>query len=138
MPKALSAQVPKASGLSVVPQSSSPEPPFSDFGQLTAEFARSFVDSSPDCIKVLDLDGRLLSMNPGGCRQMEMDDFATCAFSTWTDLWPEPAKSAAVDAVNAARAGQASRFHGFCPTAKGNARWWDVLVTPSKTQRASL
>jgi len=119
--------MPSATGISV-----HPEPAFPDFGQLSAEFARSVVDSSPDCIKVLDLDGRLLSMNQAGCRQMEIDDFASCASKMWAEFWPEAARADAVNSVAAARAGEPSVFHGLCPTAKGNTRWWDVIVTPLK------
>jgi PAS domain S-box-containing protein len=33
-------------------------------------------------------------------------------------------------AVEAARAGRATSFRGFCPTAKGVGKWWDTSVVP--------
>ena len=41
--------------------------------QASEEFNRSILESSADCIKVLDLDGKLLSMNPPGLCLMELD-----------------------------------------------------------------
>jgi hypothetical protein len=40
------------------------------------EFSRQILENSTDCIKVLDLDGRLEFMSAGGMRMMEIDDFS--------------------------------------------------------------
>ena len=37
------------------------------------ELNRRIVDSTGDCVKILDLDGRLLYMNPDGLRMLELD-----------------------------------------------------------------
>ncbi len=47
------------------------------------------LDSSADCIKVLDLDARIESMNEGGRRVMEIDDFAGIAGMDWTGFWDQ-------------------------------------------------
>ena len=39
------------------------------------EFLRRILESTPDCIKTLSLDGKVLAMNEGGRRVMEVDDF---------------------------------------------------------------
>ncbi|MBC7925619.1 MAG: PAS domain S-box protein, partial [Bryobacteraceae bacterium] len=98
--------------------------------QESEQFARSVVDSSPDCVKVLDRDGILLSMNSEGCRQMEMVDFGTFANHHWVDFWPEGSRADARKAVAAAREGITARFQGFCPTLTGEPRWWEVIVAP--------
>ena len=41
------------------------------------EFNRSIFENSPDCVKVLELDGTLHSMNANGLCLMEIDDFST-------------------------------------------------------------
>ena len=88
-------------------------------------------DLSPDCLKILELDGTLVAMNAGGCRVMEIDDFAaTCANQPWVDFWPGDGRADALKAADAARAGSTGRFRGFCPTAKGTPKWWDVSVSP--------
>lgn len=93
------------------------------------EFTRSVLASSPDCVKIIDLQGRLVTMNEGGCRQMEIDDLATCIAQPWSDFWGE-GKQVAEQSLVKARQGQTSRFEGFCPTAKGTPKWWEVIVTP--------
>jgi PAS domain S-box-containing protein len=94
-------------------------------------FARSVVAASPDCVKTLALDGRLLTMNAAGCALMEVDDFRLIAGADWPAFWAAGgAEADARAAVATARAGETARFQGFCPTAKGAGRWWDVLVAP--------
>jgi PAS domain S-box-containing protein len=94
------------------------------------EFNRSIVESSSDCVKVLDLEGRLLAMNSNGCRLMEIDDFSRCIDQPWRDYWPAEGSVLADSALEAARRGNPASFQGYCPTAKGTGKWWDVAVTP--------
>ncbi|WP_310388838.1 response regulator [Roseateles sp.] len=93
-------------------------------------FARSVVGASADCMKGLTLDGRLMWMNDNGQRLMEVGDFAALQGSEWASLWESGGLRAQAEAALAtARAGGIGRFTGFCPTAKGTPRWWDVAVT---------
>ena len=94
------------------------------------EFTRRILDSSGDCIKVLDLDGRLQFMSGGGLRVMEVDDFSTIKGCDWREFWNGPDKEKARAALEAAGAGRTGRFQGFTPTMKGTPKWWDVVVTP--------
>ena len=94
------------------------------------EFKTRLIDCSRDCIKVLDLDGRLLSMNAGGMQVMEICDFAPLVNSVWVEFWNGEYKASAVAAVEKAKAGGVTRFVGQCPTMMGNPRWWDVSVSP--------
>jgi formate hydrogenlyase transcriptional activator len=97
--------------------------------RLSEEFTRRILDSSLDCIKVLDLDGRLLSMNEGGMRALDICDFAPFCGSQWPDLWPAESQAIVRRAVETARSGGIDRFAGFCPTANGTPKWWDVAVS---------
>ena len=94
------------------------------------EFTRQVLESNQDCIKVVDLEGRLLYMNDGGQRLMEIDDFATVAQTQWRSFWQGSEVQVAQAAFSAALAGGASTFDGYCATAKGTPKWWDVVVTP--------
>lgn len=87
-------------------------------------------ESSPDCVKLLDLDGLLLDMNLNGQCAMEIDDIAHLCGQEWRAFWPAQSHIDIEAALVAARAGQVGRFNAFCPTAKGSPRWWDVTVTP--------
>ncbi|MFC1456577.1 PAS domain S-box protein [Microvirga arabica] len=93
-------------------------------------FARSILDSSPDCVKVVDLNGRLLYMNGPGQHLMEVDDFSCIFRQGWSDLWPKEAREKIDYAIEQAKGGRSSSFSAFCPTAKGTPKWWEVTVTP--------
>jgi len=92
------------------------------------EFKTRMIECSRDCIKVLDLDARLLSVNAGGMEVLEICDFAPLRHSNWLDFWKDEHRLAAEAAVTAARAGGVGRFVGFCPTMGGTPKWWDVVV----------
>ncbi|OAN26752.1 MULTISPECIES: PAS domain-containing sensor histidine kinase [Pseudomonas] len=93
-------------------------------------FKRSVMVCSVDCIKLIDLEGRLEYMNPGGLMVMEIDDFIPFQGRLWAELWPEGQRHEVLAAIEAARHGGIGRFTGLAPTAKGTRRWWDVVVTP--------
>lgn len=94
------------------------------------EFNRRVLASSADCIKVLDLDGRLEFMSEGGMCVMEIDDFAAVEGKCWPDFWLGEKHADALAAVAEAKRGGTGRFQGFATTMKGTPRWWDVIVTP--------
>ncbi len=87
-------------------------------------------EGSPDCVKLLDGAGRLLSMNQHGQYAMEIDDIGALMGRTWTSLWPEEGRPLVTEALAMAARGTTGRFKSFCPTVKGSARWWDVVVSP--------
>lgn len=95
------------------------------------EQARQILASSQDCIKILDLDGHLLSMSPGGEKLLELDSAERLIGHQWTDFWSGADRDAAAAAIAAARQGRAGRFRGVCFTRKSKTKkWWDVIVTP--------
>jgi PAS domain S-box-containing protein len=96
----------------------------------SSAFAGSILDNSPDCIKVLDLDGRLLFMNEPGLQIMEISDFPLLQGRFWGELWPASAVPLVRQALQEAAAGRTGHFSASCPTARGTPKWWDVLVSP--------
>ena len=98
--------------------------------RASEQFNRAVMDSSPDCIKVLDVEGRLQFMNTGGLCLMEIDDLTPFAGQAWWELWQAEDRDRVRAAMRQAMEGQAARFQAMCPTAKGNAKWWDVMIAP--------
>jgi PAS domain S-box-containing protein len=92
------------------------------------ELNRSIFENSADCIKTLDLNARLLSMNAPGLCLMEIDDFTPYIGKSWVNFWQESDRSLVLEAIETAKAGKVGHFRGFCPTVKGTAKWWDVLI----------
>lgn len=99
---------------------------------------RTLVENSPDCIMLLDREGRLLFMNAGGKESMEVEDFTSVYGTPWLDFWRGENLAAARNALQAGQTGKQERLQGCCPTTKDAPRWWDVVVTPLKTQRGKL
>ncbi len=95
-----------------------------------ARFMRSLLAASDDCIKVLDLDGKLTFMSEGGQRVMEVSDFNALAGCPWPDFWVSEGNVSAKHAVAEARAGRSYRFQGSASTAAGTPKYWDVKVAP--------
>jgi PAS domain S-box-containing protein len=96
----------------------------------TEEFAKKVVENSIDCIKVLDLDGRLEYMSPPGQRALEIEDFNDFLGRRWVDFWKEEDRSRAEAALSAARIGGLGSFQGDCSTVRGVPKSWDVKITP--------
>ena len=94
------------------------------------QFSRSIFENSPDCVKILELDGTLHLMNNNGLCIMEIDDFNEYAGKQWIDFWQGDENEMAYQAVESARNGKTANFVGFCLTAKGTPKWWDVSVAP--------
>jgi signal transduction histidine kinase len=103
-----------------------------------ADIGPAIFESSNDCVKMLDRDGALLSMNKNGQCMMEIDDFRSVAGLAWPTLWPAESHGAILHALDEARAGRTGHFAAFCPTAKATPKWWDVIVTPVLASNGSV
>ena len=94
------------------------------------EFAARLIESSRDCIKVLDLKGHLLSINAHGMTALEICDFGPLLGSPWVEFWDGKDREHAKAALEQARQGRVGRFTGYFPTMQMNTpKWWDVSVT---------
>lgn len=116
-----------------------------DFPTLATSFSSAsngmlaaILDQSADCIKVIGPNGTLDFMNRNGRCAMGIDDFAAVEGKDWWDMWPAEAQPLIRDAVARARSGENSRFEAFCPTGKGEPRWWDVSVAPLRDEQGVL
>jgi signal transduction histidine kinase len=93
-------------------------------------FLQGVMSASADCIKVVDLEGRLQWMSANGLCAMEVDDFAAIRGREWLNFWKDAAtQGSAQEALAAARRGLVGRFQGECPTLRGTPKWWDVVVS---------
>ena len=95
----------------------------------SVEFNNSIIQSSDDCIKILDLEGKLEYINSRGHELMEMGD-KNFIGQPLPNFWPEGDKPKLLAEFEKAKSGGIGRHTGICATARGNNRWWDVLISP--------
>ena len=106
--------------------------------RVSEAFSRRIIESSHECIKVLDLHGRLLSMSRGGQRLLEIEDLSLYLNEPWAELWEGKARESAAEAVANAVRGDTTSFRGYCPTARGISKWWEVIVSPLEDADGSV
>ena len=92
-------------------------------------FRRGIIESSPDCINVLDADTHLLWINEWGRRIMGGADGAPLAGRRWLDFWSGADRVLALAAVAQAKEGGVGRFEGYSPMLGDDAKWWEVVLT---------
>ena len=90
---------------------------------------RQVFDAHVDCIKILDLEGRLLQVNAGGLAALELLGPGEVVGRYWPDLWVGEGHEKAKAALRVAATGQDARFSGPALTAKGTPKHWDVRVS---------
>ncbi len=95
-----------------------------------SDVLRSVLAGCGDCIKILDLDGRLQFMSEGGKRVMQVEDFGKLKGCPWPDFWVGQGNTDARAAIATAIVGGTARFQGAANTAMGSPRYWDVQVSP--------
>ena len=95
-----------------------------------ASVVMGLLDQSDDCVKVLSPEGALTYMSCNGRKAMQVDDFEAIRGRNWWELWPSGDEATVRNAVLTAAKGHTARFEALCPTAAGEARWWDVSVSP--------
>ena len=85
---------------------------------------------SQDCVKVLDPEGRLVSINKAGCRILEIDDARRLIGQSWIELWAGADLYVAKAALVRATRGETVIFETFGWTFRNRGRLWQNHVTP--------
>ncbi len=99
--------------------------------RASEELSGRLIAFSRDCIKVLDLEGRLLFMNEGGLQALEICDFDPFVNCSYIEFWEGADREAARAALQLARDGGTGRFVGCFETRiSRQPKWWDVVVSP--------
>ncbi len=104
----------------------------------TGEIDAQLFESSLDCIKMVDLHGRITQINPGAVEVLELGSPDDICGGPWLALWPEESHQLVADAIAAAIRGERTQFAAYSPTAKGSPRWWDVIVSPVRSAAGDI
>lgn len=101
-------------------------------------FSKTVLESSPDCLKILDKEGKLQYMNYNGMCLMDIEDFSALKDQYWWSLWGKENEELVKNSVKKAMNGDVAQFSAYCPTAKGTLKWWDVTVLPVGTKECGI
>ncbi|WP_250474619.1 EAL domain-containing protein [Caballeronia sp. GAFFF1] len=91
------------------------------------QFSNGLLSIAEDCIKLLDLDGRVTCISDVGTRLLEAADAKEIVGIDWLALWDGADARAAFEH---AKAGQSVSFSGACPTMAGSPKWWTSTFAP--------
>lgn len=94
------------------------------------QFLQAVLKATPDCVKVMDLNGRLEYINDGGRLGLEIPTDRHIVGTAWGDRWADAEKPVIAKAIKLANKGKVSGFQAYANTFAGNPRYWDVRVTP--------
>ena len=94
-----------------------------------ATLGRQLFEASPDCVKLLDAEGRIVAMNRCGLRVFGVDDIEAVRGRTWKSFCPAACHPDLDAALATARDGGVGRFRGCMPNAAGATTWWDVTIS---------
>ena len=61
---------------------------------------------------------------------MEIDNEKEVIGTQWLNFWQGNLHKLASDALEKAKSGELARFEGYCPTYKGNMKYWEVSIAP--------
>ena len=101
------------------------------FHSLRASEARlkTIVNAEPDCVKLLDAEGRLVDMNPAGLRMVEADDIGALRGQCVYGLVAPEHRAAFKDLVERAARGEEGGGLEFEMTGlKGGRRWLETRM----------
>lgn len=86
------------------------------------------LDATPDCIKLLNIDGILLTMNKAGRTALNLPEDTSFGME-WLSLLPADLRSDGTKALYQAASGENARFSGRSEGA-ASPIYWDNLLTP--------
>ena len=90
-------------------------------------YTSAMFESNPDCLQLIDENGRIFGMNNNGCELLDVDDFESINSLPWRDLWTN--KDQIDRILQEAKEEGSTRFRAESPTQKGRLKTWDVHVT---------
>lgn len=107
--------------------------------RVSEEFNRRILAATTDCVMVLDLDGRLISMNECGLAFFGATNFAHVAGKPWAEFWSRPdSHTAVLAALDEARAGRTARFQAAIDLGRErDSLWWDIVLAPMNGEDGS-
>lgn len=94
-----------------------------------AQLTKSILRHSKDCIKLLNLDGTLRSINPCGCTSLELASESEAVGKNYFDFWQPADRDAALAAAETSRRTGSGRFRADYTSSSGKVTTWDEMMS---------
>ena len=92
-------------------------------------FNKIILESNPDCVKIIDTDGRISYINENGICILESDSKDYFINRKWETMWGVEERIIVCKAIKDAFEGKTINFQASAYTVKGNLKWWDVIIS---------
>lgn len=99
---------------------------------------RAIVETEPECVKVVALDGRLLDMNPAGLRMIEALNAKDVIGRSVADLVHPDDRAAFLDLQRRSGMGEAGRLQFRIVGLGGTMRWMDTHSVPLRAPDGTI
>ncbi|QWT21328.1 PAS domain-containing protein [Bacillus sp. NP157] len=99
---------------------------------------KQLIDLSQDCVKRLDLEGRIIDVNRAGVALLRVDGEHVLLGQDWVAMWPAAYQAAVAHALEEARQGRKSSFVGASGDPDVEQRWWTVHVGPLVDEQGTV
>lgn len=94
-------------------------------------YVRTIIESSPDVLVVLNLDGRIEQIFAHGQASSDTRTTNTAIGANWLErYWQGEHRAAAAKALEQARRGATGGFEGQYMPPEGAQSWWEVIIRP--------
>lgn len=105
--------------------------------QASEKLNRSIVAASPDCISLLDPDGKVIFMNEAARIAIGAASNEVLIGARWGELFPDSARGPANIAIKNASRGRRGHFSAL-QQVDDTRKWWDVVVAPTKSNEGEV
>ncbi|MCL4859464.1 MAG: PAS domain S-box protein [Caldilineaceae bacterium] len=99
---------------------------------------RAIIESEPECVKLVSVDGRLLEMNPAGLRLIEADDGAQVLGQPIGRLIHPEDRAAFAELHQRASQGESRQLTFRITGLKGTTRWVETHSTPLRGESGAI
>lgn len=104
----------------------------------SGDVLEAILTHSRECIKLIDRAGFIEYASASATDALGIAEGATAIGQPWREFWPESARVQIDRAVSAALNGDSSRFEAQTRGNDGNARSWDVIVSPVRGENGAV